>query len=99
MHLSVHPLSHRIIDSLTTSFTLTPIGSLTRPYTAPLLFVQGYMYSSASRLVGVELSEEFVHLQNKIVLKYGMDARVQVSPLPSWRACGVSDLPRGVYSI
>ncbi|XP_077421241.1 uncharacterized protein LOC144051739 [Vanacampus margaritifer] len=38
----------------------------------------GYVYSSASRLVGVELSEEFVHLQNKMVLKYGMDARVQV---------------------
>ncbi|XP_019734467.1 uncharacterized protein LOC109521210 isoform X1 [Hippocampus comes] len=38
----------------------------------------GYVYSSASRLVGVEISEEFVQLQNKIVLKYGMDARVQV---------------------
>ncbi|XP_061531846.1 uncharacterized protein zgc:109986 [Phycodurus eques] len=38
----------------------------------------GYVYSSASRLVGVELSEEFVHLQNKMVHKYGMNVRVEV---------------------
>nr|XP_057946434.1 uncharacterized protein LOC131140224 [Doryrhamphus excisus] len=38
----------------------------------------GYVFTSASRLVGVELSEEFVHLQNRIVDKYGMSDRVQV---------------------
>ncbi|XP_061676492.1 uncharacterized protein zgc:109986 [Syngnathoides biaculeatus] len=38
----------------------------------------GFVYSSASRLVGVELSEEFVGLQNKMVHKYGMNPRVEV---------------------
>ncbi|XP_037098310.1 uncharacterized protein zgc:109986 [Syngnathus acus] len=38
----------------------------------------GFVYSAASRLVGVELDEEFVQLQNKMVLKYGMEARVQI---------------------
>uniref|UniRef100_UPI0037E94A50 uncharacterized protein n=1 Tax=Semicossyphus pulcher TaxID=241346 RepID=UPI0037E94A50 len=38
----------------------------------------GYVFSSASRLVGVELSDEFVRLQNDIVLKYNLTDRIQV---------------------
>ncbi|XP_034530823.1 uncharacterized protein zgc:109986 [Notolabrus celidotus] len=38
----------------------------------------GYMYSSASQLVGVEISEEFVKLQNDIVQKYNLTDRIQV---------------------
>ncbi|KAM6969675.1 uncharacterized protein LKV04_018248 [Tautogolabrus adspersus] len=38
----------------------------------------GYVFSSASQLVGVELSEEFVKLQNDIVIKYNMTDRIQV---------------------
>ncbi|XP_057716206.1 uncharacterized protein zgc:109986 [Corythoichthys intestinalis] len=38
----------------------------------------GFLFSSASRLVGIELSADFVNLQNKMLHKYGMDARAQV---------------------
>ncbi|CAJ1074917.1 uncharacterized protein zgc:109986 [Xyrichtys novacula] len=38
----------------------------------------GYLFSSASRLVGVEISEEFVKLQNDVVLKYNLSDRIQV---------------------
>ncbi|XP_040916700.1 uncharacterized protein zgc:109986 isoform X2 [Toxotes jaculatrix] len=38
----------------------------------------GYVYSSASRLLGLELSEEFVRLQNNMILKYRLNDRVQV---------------------
>ncbi|KAF6724137.1 hypothetical protein FQA47_003587 [Oryzias melastigma] len=38
----------------------------------------GYVYSSASRLVGVELSEDFVRMQNEMLQKYKMTDRVQV---------------------
>lgn len=38
----------------------------------------GYVYSSASRLIGLELSEDFVRLQNDIILKYRFADRVQV---------------------
>ncbi|XP_061750920.1 uncharacterized protein zgc:109986 [Nerophis ophidion] len=38
----------------------------------------GYLFSAASRLVGVELSQDFVDLQNKMVDKYAMRDRVQV---------------------
>ncbi|XP_058471826.1 uncharacterized protein zgc:109986 isoform X2 [Solea solea] len=38
----------------------------------------GYVYSSASLLLGVELSEEFVRLQNNMVEKYRLNDRVQV---------------------
>ncbi|XP_008312842.1 uncharacterized protein LOC103381983 [Cynoglossus semilaevis] len=38
----------------------------------------GYVYSSASQLLGVELSEDFVRLQKKIVEKYRLNDRVQV---------------------
>ncbi|XP_077587976.1 uncharacterized protein LOC144206720 [Stigmatopora nigra] len=38
----------------------------------------GFLYSSASRLVGIELSGDFVQLQNKMLHKYSMDARAQV---------------------
>ncbi|XP_029349747.1 uncharacterized protein LOC115035859 [Echeneis naucrates] len=38
----------------------------------------GYVYSSASRLLGLELSEEFVQLQNKMLHKYRLTDRVQV---------------------
>lgn len=37
------------------------------------------MYSSASQLLGVELSEDFVRLQKKIVEKYRLNDRVQVT--------------------
>lgn len=40
--------------------------------------VQGYVYSSASRLIGLELSEDFVRLQNDTLHKYGLSDRVQV---------------------
>ncbi|XP_005812129.1 uncharacterized protein LOC102226181 isoform X1 [Xiphophorus maculatus] len=38
----------------------------------------GYVYSSASRLIGLELSEDFVRLQNDTLHKYGLSDRVQV---------------------
>ncbi|KAM4724494.1 uncharacterized protein FYW61_014906 isoform 2-T7 [Anableps anableps] len=38
----------------------------------------GYVYSSASRLIGLELSEDFVRLQNDMLHKYGLADRVQV---------------------
>ncbi|XP_047467239.1 uncharacterized protein zgc:109986 isoform X1 [Mugil cephalus] len=38
----------------------------------------GHVYSSASRLLGLELNEEFVRLQNDILLKYRLTDRVQV---------------------
>ncbi|XP_067469548.1 uncharacterized protein zgc:109986 isoform X1 [Thunnus thynnus] len=38
----------------------------------------GYVYSSASQLVGLELSEEFVRLQNDVLQKYRLTDRVQV---------------------
>ncbi|XP_023207942.1 uncharacterized protein LOC102226181 isoform X2 [Xiphophorus maculatus] len=37
----------------------------------------GYVYSSASRLIGLELSEDFVRLQNDTLHKYGLSDRVQ----------------------
>lgn len=38
----------------------------------------GHVFSSAVRLVGVELNEDLVRLQNDIIHKYGFDDRVQV---------------------
>ncbi|XP_034051194.1 uncharacterized protein zgc:109986 [Thalassophryne amazonica] len=38
----------------------------------------GYVYSSASQLLGLEVSEEFVRLQNSVVEKYRLYDRVQV---------------------
>ncbi|XP_034431685.1 uncharacterized protein zgc:109986 isoform X1 [Hippoglossus hippoglossus] len=38
----------------------------------------GYVYSSASRLIGLELSEDFVRLQNNMLQKYRLNDRVQV---------------------
>ncbi|PWA29761.1 hypothetical protein CCH79_00007744, partial [Gambusia affinis] len=49
----------------------------------------GYVYSSASRLIGLELSEDFVRLQNDMLHKYGMSDRVQVR---------VSDRPSSLLS-
>ncbi|KAG7252088.1 hypothetical protein CRUP_019944, partial [Coryphaenoides rupestris] len=37
----------------------------------------GYVYSAASRLVGVEISEEFVRLQTGVMEKYGFTDRMQ----------------------
>ena len=39
------------------------------------------MYSAAARLVGVEISEEFVRLQNGVLEKYGFTDRMQVLPI------------------
>lgn len=51
-------------------------------YSSSHLFVlQGYLYSSAVRLVGVEISAEFVRLQNMAVEKYGFSDRIQVKRL------------------
>lgn len=36
------------------------------------------MFSSASQLIGLEISEEFVKLQNDIVEKYQLTDRVKV---------------------
>ncbi|XP_049453070.1 uncharacterized protein zgc:109986 isoform X1 [Epinephelus fuscoguttatus] len=38
----------------------------------------GYVFSSASHLIGLEISEEFVNLQKNIVQKYNMMDRLQV---------------------
>uniref|UniRef100_A0A1A8J7G7 Methyltransferase type 11 domain-containing protein n=1 Tax=Nothobranchius kuhntae TaxID=321403 RepID=A0A1A8J7G7_NOTKU len=38
----------------------------------------GYLYSSASQLLGLELNEDFVRLQNEILQKYRLTDRVQV---------------------
>ncbi|XP_063765339.1 uncharacterized protein zgc:109986 [Eleginops maclovinus] len=38
----------------------------------------GYVFSSATRLVGLEISEDFVKLQENIVQKYTMTDRIQV---------------------
>ena len=47
---------------------------------------QGYLYSSATQLVGVEISAEFVRLQNMAVEKYGFSDRIQVECLSHTRA-------------
>lgn len=39
---------------------------------------QGYVFSSASQLIGLEISEEFVQLQKDIVEKYQLTDRIQV---------------------
>lgn len=39
---------------------------------------QGYVYSSASKLVGLELSGDFARMQNDMLQKYQMTDRVQV---------------------
>lgn len=39
---------------------------------------QGYLYSAASQLMGVEISSEFVKLQTMAVQKYGFSDRIQV---------------------
>nr|XP_020442033.1 uncharacterized protein LOC109951720 isoform X1 [Monopterus albus] len=38
----------------------------------------GYVYSSASQLIGLELNEEFVRLQNDVLDRYRLKDRVQV---------------------
>ncbi|XP_003962864.3 uncharacterized protein [Takifugu rubripes] len=38
----------------------------------------GYLFSSASQLIGLEISEEFVKLQNEIVEKYQLADRIKV---------------------
>ncbi|XP_026196323.1 class I SAM-dependent methyltransferase [Anabas testudineus] len=38
----------------------------------------GHVYSSASQLIGVELSREFVQLQNDVLLRFRLNDRVQV---------------------
>ncbi|CAB1416289.1 unnamed protein product [Pleuronectes platessa] len=38
----------------------------------------GHVYSSASRLIGLELSEDFVRLQNDMLQKYKLNDRVQL---------------------
>ncbi|XP_055010359.1 uncharacterized protein zgc:109986 isoform X2 [Boleophthalmus pectinirostris] len=38
----------------------------------------GHVFSSASRLVGLELNQDFVTLQNRVIHKYGFGDRVQV---------------------
>lgn len=40
--------------------------------------IQGYVYSSASRLLGLEISEGFVRLQDSMLHKYKLTDRVQV---------------------
>ena len=39
---------------------------------------QGHVFSSASQLIGLELSEEFVKLQNDIMQKYKLTDRIKV---------------------
>ncbi|XP_037618936.1 uncharacterized protein zgc:109986 isoform X1 [Sebastes umbrosus] len=38
----------------------------------------GYVFSSSSQIVGLEITDEFVELQNKILQKYKMADRIQV---------------------
>ncbi|KAM6912293.1 uncharacterized protein FYW49_010813 [Xenentodon cancila] len=38
----------------------------------------GYLYSSASWIIGLELSSDFIRLQNEMLLKYNLTDRVQV---------------------
>ncbi|KAK2149332.1 hypothetical protein LSH36_455g06103 [Paralvinella palmiformis] len=42
----------------------------------PVLY-GAYLYSDASRIVGVEMNAEFCHLQQKVIEKYKMEHRVQ----------------------
>uniref|UniRef100_A0A3Q4I1E9 Zgc:109986 n=1 Tax=Neolamprologus brichardi TaxID=32507 RepID=A0A3Q4I1E9_NEOBR len=67
------------------SHRTAPLGGST----SPLTFVQvhmfssslsscGYVYSSASRLLGLEISEAFVRLQDSMLHKYKLTDRVQV---------------------
>lgn len=39
------------------------------------------MFSSASQLIGLEISEEFVKLQNEIVEKYQLADRIKVTTI------------------
>ncbi|XP_033844445.1 uncharacterized protein zgc:109986 [Periophthalmus magnuspinnatus] len=38
----------------------------------------GHVFSSAARLIGLELNEDFVRLQNQVIHKYGFGDRIQV---------------------
>lgn len=53
--------------------TLLDVGSRTGA-----VLYGGYVYSSASRLLGLEISEEFVRLQDDMLHRYGMHLRAQV---------------------
>jgi len=45
---------------------------------SPCFTLQAYLYSSASRILGVELDRSFCDLQERIVQKYNMADRVEV---------------------
>jgi len=45
---------------------------------SPCFTLQAYLYSSASRILGVELDRSFCDLQERIVQKYNMADRVKV---------------------
>lgn len=45
--------------------------------------LQGYQFSKASKLVGVEMNKYFCDLQTKMVEKHKMGDRIQVNILPS----------------
>lgn len=38
----------------------------------------GHIFSSAAKLIGVELNQDFVQIQNQIIHKYGFEDRIQV---------------------
>lgn len=52
------------------------LGSLS--FSPVCVCIQGYVYSSASRLLGLEISEGFVRLQDSMLHKYKLTDRVQV---------------------
>ncbi|CAN9501921.1 unnamed protein product [Ophioblennius macclurei] len=53
--------------------TLLDVGSRTGA-----VLYGGFVYSSASRLLGLELSQDFVRLQDETLHRYGMNLRAQV---------------------
>lgn len=54
------------------------LGSLSFSPVCVCVCIQGYVYSSASRLLGLEISEGFVRLQDSMLHKYKLTDRVQV---------------------
>nr|CAB3238974.1 dnaJ homolog subfamily C member 4-like [Phallusia mammillata] len=55
------------------SKTLIDVGSRL----GPILFA-GYLYSSAAKIIGIEINKEFCHIQEQVAQKYGMMDRISI---------------------
>lgn len=56
----------------------SPSSDCTGPCVCACVCLQGHVFSSCSQLIGLELSQQFVTLQNDMVQKYKLADRVKV---------------------